>query len=127
MCVECDPKHVEYMACCLMCTNTIFESFEPKTLVDAFGQMSIFSLVYVIGTQLSVFNILSSFGLPFFHINVQFGAGFVYDLVADAIILATYIGMKNELFFAIPKKQTIVTYSIPRVSDEGENIYGQVI
>ena len=116
-----------FMACCFMCTNTIFESFEPKNLVDAFGQMSIFSLVYVIGTQLSIFNILSSFGLPFFHINVKFGTGFVYDLVADAIILATYIGMKNELFFAIPKKQTIVTYSIPKVSDEGENVYGQVI
>ena len=42
-------------------------------------------------------------------------------------ILATYIGMNNEIFFAIPKRRVHVTYSIPGVSDDGPNIPGQII
>ena len=36
-------------------------------------------------------------------------------------------GMKNEFFFAIPKRKVTITYSVPGVSDEGPNIRGQVI
>ena len=36
-------------------------------------------------------------------------------------------GMKNEFFFAIPKKKVTVTYSVPGVSDDGPNIRGQII
>jgi hypothetical protein len=70
---------------------------------------------------------LSSFGVPFYHIYVRFGHGFVYDVVADSILLATYIGMNNEFFFAIPKRKTTVTYSVPGVSDDGPNVPGQII
>jgi hypothetical protein len=42
-------------------------------------------------------------------------------------MLSTYIGMNNEFFFAIPKRKTIVIYSVPGVSDEGPNIPGQII
>ena len=59
------------------------------TLVDAYGKVAIFSLVYVTGAQLSLFNILSSFAVPFYHIYVRFGAGFVYDVTADAILLVS--------------------------------------
>ena len=114
------------MASCIMCTNVIYESVEPKKLIDAYGKMTVLSLIYIIGTQLSLFNILSSFGIPFYHIYVRFGRGFVYDVVADVILLATYIGMKNELFFAIPKRRTLVWYSIPGASELGPNIQRQI-
>jgi hypothetical protein len=42
-------------------------------------------------------------------------------------MLSVYIGMNNEFFFAIPKRKTIVTYSVPGVSDEGPNVPGQII
>ena len=115
------------MASCIMCTNDIYESVEPKKLIDAYGIMTVLSLIYIIGAQLSLFNILSSFGIPFYHIYVRFGPGFIYDVVADVILLATYIGMKNELFFAIPKRRTFVWYSIPGASELGPNIQGQII
>ena len=35
--------------------------------------------------------------------------------------------MKNEFFFAIPRKKVTVTYSVPGVSDGGPNIRGQII
>ena len=100
---------------------------EPRRIVSAYGKVAIFSLVFVVGAQLSLYNILTSFGVPFYHIFVRFAAGFVYDVVADSIILATYVGMNNEFFFAIPKRKTLVIYSVPGVSDEGPNIPGQII
>ncbi len=100
---------------------------EPRRIVSAYGKVAIFSLVFVIGAQMSLYNMLTSFGVPFYHIYVQFSSGFIYDVVADSIILATYVGMNNEFFFAIPKRKTIVVYSVPGVSDEGPNIPGQII
>ena len=95
---------------------------DPKILIEFYGKMSVFSLIYIVGAQMSLYNILSSFGIPFCHIYVRFGSGFVYDVVCDSIILATYIGMKNEMFFPIPKKKTTVTYELPGISNVGPNI-----
>ena len=95
---------------------------DPKILIEFYGKMSVFSLIYIVGAQMSLYNILSSFGIPFCHIYVRFGSGFVYDVVCDSIILATYIGMKNEMFFPIPKKKTTVTYELPGISNVGSNI-----
>ena len=107
--------------------NIICQALEPRKIVDAYGKVAFFSLVYVVGAQLSLFNILSSFGIPFYHIFVQYGTGFVYDCVADGILLATYIGMNNEFFFAIPKRRTTITYTVPGVSDPGPNMPGQIL
>ena len=117
-----------FMASIFKCQMQIIcQSLEPRNIVDAYGKVAQFSIIYVVGAQLSLFNILTSFGVPFYHIYVKFGAGFVYDVVADCILLATYIGMNNEFFFAIPKRKTTVTYEIPGVSDPGPNIPGQII
>ena len=86
-----------------------------------------FSVIYVLGTQFAIYNLLSAFGIPFYHVDIRFGLGFVYDLAADFILVSVYIGMKNEFFFAIPKRKTTVTYSVPGVSDGGPNIQGQII
>ena len=65
-----------FMAGIFKCNmQIIYQSLEPRKIVDAYGKIAIFSLVYVIGGQLSLFNILSSFGVPFYHIYVRFGAG----------------------------------------------------
>ena len=96
-------------------------------MVDAFGKVALFSLIYVVGTQLALFNLLSAFGIPFYHIFVRYGMGFIYDVVADSILLATYIGMNNEFFFAIPKKRTTVTYDVPGASNPGPSIPGQIL
>ena len=104
-----------FMASIFQCTMQISpmcEAVQPRKIVDCYGKIAMFSMVYVIGAQLSISNILSSFGVPFFHIFVQYGTGFFYDLVADAILFATYVGMNNEYFFAIPRKQVLVTFSI---------------
>ena len=95
---------------------------DPKIFIEFYGKMAIFSLIYIVGAQMSLYNILSSFGIPFCHIYVRFGSGFVYDVVCDSILLATYIGMKNEIFFPIPKKQITVTYELPGISNGGPNI-----
>ena len=84
-------------------------------------------MVYVLGTQLALFNLLGTFGVPFYHLELRFGLGFIYDLVADGILLAVYVGMNNEFFFAIPRRRTMVTYSVPGVSDMGPNVPGQII
>ena len=86
-----------------------------------------FSVIYVIGTQLAIFNVLSAVPIPFYHISIRFGLGFIYDVVADFILVSIYIGMKNEFFFAIPKRRTVVNYEVPGVSDMGANIPGQIV
>ena len=73
-----------------------------------------FSVIYVLGTQFALYNVITTFGIPFYHINLKFGLGFTYDLVADFILISVYIGMSNEFFFAIPKKKVMITYSVPR-------------
>jgi hypothetical protein len=40
---------------------------------------------------------------------------------------SVFSGMKNEFFFAIPKRKVTVTYEVPGVSDGGPNIRGQII
>ena len=117
-----------FMASIFKCQmNITCQALEPRKIVDAYGKVALFSLIYVVGSQLTLFNFISSLGVPFYHINIRFGAGFVYDVVADSILLATYIGMNNEFFFAIPKRVTTVTYTIPGVSNPGPNTPGQII
>jgi len=112
---------------CFVCQMQIVECIEPRKLVNAFRNVTIFSVIYVVGAQLAVYNMVSSFGVPFYHIYVRLSLGFVYDAVADFILIATSIGMQNEFFFAIPKRKTTVTYSVPGVSAEGPNIPGMII
>ena len=45
----------------------ICEAVEPKKLVDAFGAVTTFSVVFVLGTQLALFNVLEDFGIPFYR------------------------------------------------------------
>ena len=117
-----------FMASIFKCNMRIIcQSLEPRKIVDAYGKVALFSLIYVLGAQLALVNLLTSFGVPFYHIYVKFSAGFVYDMVADCILMATYIGMNNEFFFAIPKRKTTVTYEVPGVSDPGPNEPGQII
>ena len=87
-----------FMAMIFKCQMQIScDSLAPQKIVDAYGKIAIFSLIYVVGAQLALFNILSTFGIPFYHIYVEFGQGFVYDVVADSILIATYIGKKHAL------------------------------
>ena len=106
-----------------MWMRILFSGKSPMTI-----DMNVVTIFLIpIVANLSLFNILSSFGIPFYHIFVQYGTGFVYNCVADGILLATYIGMNNEFFFAIPKKRTTITYTVPGVSDPGPNIPGQIL
>ena len=100
---------------------------EPKKIVDDFGKVVVFSVIFVLGAQLSVFNILSDFGVPFYKITVRLGLGFMYDLVCDGIMVSIWIGMKNEYFFAIPRKKVTVSYSVPGVSDSGPNPQNRIM
>ena len=54
-------------------------------------------MIFVLGSQLALFNVLSSFGVPFYHIDIRFGLGFVYDLVADAILISGVV--TNATYF----------------------------
>ena len=83
--------------------------------------------------------------MPFYHVSIRsvlnlkklrhfyvrkffrFGLGFIYDVVADFILISIYIGMKNEFFFAVPKRKTVVVYEVPGVSNMGPNIPGQIV
>ena len=97
--------------------------------------------------QLAIFNVLSAVPIPFYHVSIRsasrkkmdkygvhknvdfsrFGLGFIYDVVADFILISIYIGMKNEFFFAVPKRKTVVVYEVPGVSNMGPNIPGQIV
>ena len=55
-------------------------------LVNAYRNVAVFSLIYVVGAQLSLFNMVSSFGVPFYKIYIRFGLGFVYDVRFNIII-----------------------------------------
>merc|ERR1719411_335614 len=101
------------------CQMQIIPAIEPRKIVKFYGSVCIFSVIYVLGTPMALFNILSDIGVPFYRITVRPGLGFMYDIAADAIMCSVYIGMKNEYFFAIPKRQVTVSYSIPGVSDSG--------
>ena len=110
-----------FSMCYATCQMSIIPSIEPRKIVSFYGSVCIFSIVYVLGTQMALFNILSDFGVPFYRITVRLGLGFMYDVVADSIMLAVYIGMKNQYFFAIPQRKVTVSYSVPGVSDSGPN------
>ena len=107
------------------CQMTII--VEPRKIVDIYEKIAFFSIFYVIGSCMTIYSLLTSFGIPFCHMYVKFGHGFVYDVVADCILLATRTGMRNEFFFAIPKRKTTVTYDIPGVTDPGPNTPNQII
>jgi hypothetical protein len=109
------------------CQMTIIPAIEPKKIVDAFGALCIFSVIFVLGAQLSIFNILSDIGVPFYRITTRLGLGFMYDLVCDSIMISIWIGMKNEFFFAIPRRKVTVSYSVPGVSDSGPNPQNRIL
>ena len=100
---------------------------DPRKIVDFYGSLCIFSVIFVLGTQMALYNILSDIGVPFYKISVRLGLGFMYDIAADAIMCSVYIGMKNEYFFAIPRRKVTVTYSVPGVSDYGPNIRNRIL
>ena len=107
--------------CYATCQMSIIPAIEPRKIVNFFGSVCVFSLVYVLGTQMAVFNILSDFGVPFYRISVRLGLGFMYDVAAEAIMVSIWIGMRNQYFFAIPQRKVTVSYSVPGVSDGGPN------
>ena len=124
--------NIPRFACLLIVLFGCFMSFfhtcqmriivEPRKIVDIYEKLAFFSIFYVIGSYMTIYSLLTSFDIPFCHMYVKFGHGFVYDVVADCILLATRTGMRNELFFAIPKKKTTVTYDIPNVIKPGPKI-----
>ncbi|CAB4069316.1 unnamed protein product [Lepeophtheirus salmonis] len=103
-------------SCIWLCQMKVYEPLEPIRIIRAYGKVAKFSILYVIGGQLALFNVISSFGVPFYHLNIRFGPGFVYDVVADCIMISVYIGMQNEFFFSIPRKKTTVTYTVSGIS-----------
>ena len=104
-----------------MCQMKIIPSIEPKKIIKMFGTVCIFSIVFVLGTQLAIYNFLSNLPIPFINISCSFGLGYIYDIVCEIIMISIWIGMNNEYFFAIPCKKKIVTYSIPGISDSGNS------
>ena len=78
---------------------TIIPAIEPNRIVDAYGNICIFSFIFVLGAQLSIFHILSYIGIPFYNITTRLGIGFMYDIACDSIMVSIWIGMKNEFFF----------------------------
>jgi hypothetical protein len=116
-----------FMASINVCMMRIFDAVEPRRLISAYGKIGLFSIIYVIGSQLAIFNLLSAVGVPFYHLKIRFGLGFIYDVVADFILISVYIGMKNEFFFAVPKRRTVVVYEVPGVSNMGPNIPGTIV
>ena len=53
-----------FMASIFQCSMQIIcQSLQPRKIVDIYGKIALFSLVYVVGAQLSLFNILQSFGV----------------------------------------------------------------
>lgn len=100
---------------------------DPRKIVEFYGSVCIFSVVFVLGTELALYNILSDVGVPFYRITVRLGLGFMYDVAADAIMMSVYIGMKNEYFFAIPRRKVTVSYSVPGVSDYGPNPQNRIL
>ena len=109
------------------CQMEIIPAIEPRKIVNFYGSVCIFSIIYVLGTQMALFNILSDIGVPFYKITVRLGLGFMYDIAADAIMLSVYIGMKNEFFFTIPRRKVTVSYSVPGVSDSGPNPQNRIL
>ena len=109
------------------CQMTIIPAIEPRKIVKFYGTVCIFSVIYVLGTQMALFNILSDIGVPFYRITVRLGLGFMYDIAADAIMCSVYIGMQNEYFFAIPRRKVTVSYSVPGVSDSGPNPQNRIL
>ena len=76
---------------------------------------------------MALFDVLTSFGIPFYRVYIEYGLGFMYDVASEAIMWSIWIGMHNEFFFAIPRKRTTVTYSVPGVSDQGSNQQNNII
>ena len=95
--------------------------------VDAFGNLYKFSFFYCILSQRAFFDMLTSFGIQFYLVHFEYGLGFIYDVASEAIMWGLWIGMNNEFFFAIPRKRTTVTYSVPGVSDEAPNQQNQIV
>ena len=79
-------------------------------IVNVFGKMCMFSFVYCILTQVSIYNIVTDLGIPFYRISVSWGLGFMYDLASQAIMWSIWLGMNNPFFFAIAKHKKTVTY-----------------
>ena len=48
------------------------QAVEPARLISAYGKVCLFSIIYVIGTQLAIFNVLSAVPIPFYHVSIRF-------------------------------------------------------
>ena len=51
----------------------------------------------------------------------------MYDVAAAAVMLLVSVGMKNEYFFAIPRRKVTVSYFVPGVSDYGLNPHNRIL
>ena len=110
---------------CASCNMTIY--VEPQKIVDAFGNLCKFTMFYCILSQVALFDVLTSFGIPFYRVYIEYGLGFMYDVASEAIMWSIWIGMNNQFFFAIPRRRTTVTYSVPGVSDGGPNAQNKIV
>ena len=95
---------------CPVWRGTILSSFQPKIIVNVFGKMCMFSFVYCILTQVSIYNILTDLDTPLYRISISWGLGFMYDMASEAFMWSIWLGMNNPFFFTIAKCKKTVTY-----------------
>ena len=86
---------------CPVWRGTILSSFQPKIIVNVFGKMCMFSFVYCILTQVSIYNILTDLDTPLYRISISWGLGFMYDMASEAFMWSIWLGMNNPFFFTM--------------------------
>ena len=64
---------------------------EPPKIVAAFGSLCKFSFIFCILSQMALFDVLTSFRIPFYRVYVNYGLGFMYDVASEAIIWSIWI------------------------------------
>ena len=94
-------------------------TLDPRNIIRIYGAITAYSIINILSTQMTFVEMANGTTIPFYRINVNFDTGFYLDLIADSILLITLIGMKAELFFVIPQKRTVVTYTLPNISPNG--------
>ena len=65
--------------------------FEPTNIVAAFGSLCKFSFFFCILSQMALFDVLTSFGIPFYRVYIKYGLGFMYDVASEAIMWSIWI------------------------------------
>ena len=93
---------------CAFWQGKCVSSFQPKHIVNIFEKLSIFSFVYCILTQISIYNIFTELENPFYDISISWGIGFMYDIASEIILWINWLWMKKLFYFPIAKcKKTI--------------------